>query len=175
MYFVIVSACLLGNPVRYDGTHKHVTSLVLQRWLAEGRVLSICPEIAGGMNVPRMPAEISTGADGAKVLAGLGKVIDLKGNDVSAEFIAGAEHTHQQAKLNAVRLAVLKEGSPSCGSSYIYDGSFTGAQTIGKGVTASLLESSNIKVFNETQFLEADEYLRKLMAANGNGLCAASE
>lgn len=164
MQFVLVSACLLGSPVRYDGAHKRSGSEVLQHWLAEGRVISVCPEVAGGLPVPRPPAEISAGAGGTKVLAGLAKVVNPQANDVSAEFIAGAKHALEQAQLKGVRLAVLKEGSPSCGSSYIYDGSFSGTKVPEKGVTSSLLESSGVKVFSEEQFTEADEFLRELEA-----------
>jgi uncharacterized protein YbbK (DUF523 family) len=164
MHFVLVSACLLGSPVRYDGAHKHSKSEVLQRWLAEGRVISICPEIAGGLPVPRPPAEVTAGAGGAKVLAGLAKVVDPKAHDVSAEFIAGARHALQQAQLKGVRVAVLKDGSPSCGSTYIHDGTFTGTQFPGKGVTSSLLESSGVRVFSEDQFVEANEFLLELEA-----------
>ena len=70
MEYILVSACLLGEPVRYDGSDKRFRHEVLQRWLDEGRVLSVCPEVAGGLPVPRMPAEISDGAGGAKVLIG---------------------------------------------------------------------------------------------------------
>lgn len=91
-------------------------------------------------------------------------VVDPQANDVSAEFIAGARHALQQAQLQSVCLAVLKEGSPSCGSSYIYDGTFTGTRVPGKGVTSSLLESSGVRVFNEEQFVEANNFLLELEA-----------
>jgi uncharacterized protein YbbK (DUF523 family) len=150
--------------VRYDGAHKQSRSEVLQRWLEEGRVISTCPEVAGGLPVPRPPAEITAVADGAKVLAGFAKVVDPQNNDLSAEFVAGARHALQQAQLQNVRLAVLKEGSPSCGSSYIHDGTFTGTRIPGKGVTSSLLESLGVKIFSEEQFAEANEFLLALEA-----------
>ena len=164
MHFILVSACLLGSSVRYDGAHRRSKSEILQRWLAKGRVISICPEIAGGLSVPRPPAEVTAGAGGANVLAGLAKVVDQQANDVSAQFIAGARHALQQAQLKGVRLAVLKEGSPSCGSNYIHDGTFTGAQVRGQGVTSSLLESAGVRVFSEDQFVEANEFLLELEA-----------
>ena len=73
---VLVSACLLGSPVRYDGSHKRSTSDVLPRWLTEGRVVAVWPEVAGGLPVPRPPTEIAGGAGGAAVLAGLARVVD---------------------------------------------------------------------------------------------------
>ena len=162
MHFVLVSACLLGSPVRYDGTHKQSRDEILQRWRAEGRVISICPEVAGGLPTPRPAAEVFPGGGGAKVLSGLAKVVDPQGNDVSAAFVDGARHALAQAQSMGIRIAVLKEGSPSCGSSYIHDGSFTGTQIPGKGVTTSLLESFGLRVFSENQFVEANNFLLEL-------------
>ena len=162
MRFVLVSACLLGSPVRYNGSHQLSGSGVLQRWLSEGRVIAVCPEVSGGFPVPRPPAEIAGGAGGAKVLAGLAKVFDPYANDISNAFVNGARNALQHVQLNSVRLAVLKEGSPSCGSSYIYDGSFTGVKVPEMGVTAALLVSYGVNVFSEEQFEEADAFLREL-------------
>ncbi len=162
MQLVLVSSCLLGSPVRYNGAHKRSGSDVLQRWLTEGRVVSVCPEVAGGLPVPRPPAEVVAGAGGAAVLAGLAKVVDPEANDVSAEFIAGAKYALQQAHANGVRVAVLKEGSPSCGSGYIYDGTFSRAKVLERGVAAALLENSGVRVFSEEQFTEANEFLMSL-------------
>ena len=164
MHFILVSACLLGSPVRYDGSHKQSRDEVLQRWRAEGRVISICPEVAGGLPTPRPAAEVSAGGGGAKVFSGLAKVVDSQGNDVSAEFIAGARHALERAQSGGIRVAVLKEGSPSCGSSYIHDGSFTGTRVPGNGVTTSLLESFGLRVFSEHQFVEANNFLLELEA-----------
>jgi uncharacterized protein YbbK (DUF523 family) len=136
MEFVLVSSCLIGNPVRYDGAHKRSGSEVLQRWLTEGRVVPVCPEVAGGLPVPRPPAEIAGGAGGAAVLSGLVQVVDPAGNDHSAEFISGARHALEQALARGICIAVLKEGSPSCGSSHIHDGTFSGTRVHGRGVTA---------------------------------------
>jgi len=109
--------------------------------------------------VPRPAAEITQGAGGAKVLQGLAKVMDTDGRDVSAAFLAGARQALQLARQHGIRVAVLKQGSPSCGSGYIYDGTFTGVKTAGQGVTAALLESAGIKVFSEHQLAEADAML----------------
>lgn len=163
MKFVLVSSCLLGKPVRYNGTHKLAENEVLARWLNEGRVVSVCPELAGGMPVPRPPAEI-IGGGGMQVFSGLVRVVDAEGNDVSRAFIAGSVQTLEQAKLKGIRVAVLKEDSPSCGSGSIYDGTFTSKRIQGQGVTAALLESEGIRVFSETQFAQAEAYLRSLDA-----------
>ncbi len=166
MEFVLVSACLLGSPVRYDGTHKRADHRVLARWLEEGRVVAICPEVAGGMPVPRPPAEIAGGGGGARVLAGLARVVDADGNDVSSAFAAGARLALQQARARGIRVAVLKEDSPSCGSGSIYDGSFTGQRIPGRGVTTALLEDAGIRVFSEARLAEADALLRSLEAGD---------
>jgi uncharacterized protein YbbK (DUF523 family) len=104
------------------------------------------------------------GAGGASVIAGLAKVVDPEANDVSAEFVAGAKHALQLAQSRGIRVAVLKEGSPSCGSGFIYDGSFTGVKVQQLGVTAALLQNAGIKVFSEEQFSEANAYLLTLEA-----------
>ncbi len=165
---VLVSSCLIGSPVRYDGAHKRSASEILQRWLAEGRVVAVCPEVAGGLPVPRPPAEIAGGAGGAAVLAGLAKVVDPVANDLSAEFVSGARYTLEQAQAKGIRIAVLKEGSPSCGSNHIHDGTFSATWVHGPGVTAALLESAGVRVFSELQFEAAAEWLQALEAQDGN-------
>lgn len=162
MQFILVSACLLGSPVRYNGTHKRSDHDILQQWVGEGRVVPICPEIAGGLPVPRPPAEIVGAAGGVDVLAGLARVMDPDANDISASFVAGAAHALHQAQHRGIRVAVLKEGSPSCGSGYIYDGTFTGTRVPRSGVTAALLASAGVTVFSEEQFAEANELLCEL-------------
>lgn len=159
---VLVSACLIGTPVRYDGAHKRSASDVLQRWLAEGRVVAVCPEVAGGLPVPRPPAEIGGGAGGAAVLAGLARVVDPAANDLTMAFVSGARKALEQTRARSIRVAVLKDGSPSCGSHLIHDGSFSATRVQGQGVTAALLASAGVRVFSEAQLEEASEYLRFL-------------
>ncbi|MGQ0709003.1 MAG: DUF523 domain-containing protein [Rhodoferax sp.] len=159
MHFVLVSSCLLGHPVRYNGQAKPAGSGVLQRWVAEGRVVAACPEVAGGLPVPRPAAEITAGAGGTAVLAGQATVRDAQANDVSAPFMGGAHHALHLAQARGIRVAVLKEGSPSCGSGYIYDGTFSGHKVPGQGVTAALLARAGIRVFSEAQFDAADAFL----------------
>lgn len=162
---VLVSACLLGQAVRHDGRDKHCTHPALQRWLAAGQVLPLCPEIAGGLPVPRPPAEIAGAAGGAQVLAGSARVVDVHGADVSAAFVAGAEHALQQALAHGVRVAVLKEGSPSCGSSFSHDGSFSGTRVPLPGVTTARLRAAGILVFSELELDAADAALQAALHA----------
>ena len=150
--------------MRYNGAHKRSGSEILERWVSEGRVVGVCPEVAGGLGVPRPPAEIEGGVGGARVIARLARVLDDKGRDVSAAFVVGAEHALRQAGTKAIRLAVLKEGSPSCGSAYVYDGTFSGASVANPGVTTAMLQGAGIRVFSELQIAEADALLRELEA-----------
>jgi uncharacterized protein YbbK (DUF523 family) len=160
MELVLVSACLLGEAVRYNGADKRCRHNILERWISQGRVVSVCPEIAGGLSVPRLPSEIVKGAGGLKVLSGNAKVFNSAAIDVTTEFIKGAEYALEIATSMNIKIAVLKEGSPSCGSSFIYDGSFTSQKVFSSGVTTAMLQKAGLKVFNETQLEEADLLLR---------------
>lgn len=158
---VLVSACLLGQPVRYNGADKRCDDAVLQRWLREGRVVPVCPEVAGGLPVPRAPAEIAGAAGGAQVLAGSARVVDASGADVSAAFVAGAERALALALAQGIRVAVLKEGSPSCGSGYSYDGSFSATRVPLPGVTTARLRAAGLLVFSELELAAADAALTR--------------
>jgi len=163
---VLVSACLLGEPVRYNGGDKRCHHEVLQRWISEGRVVPVCPEVAGGLPVPRLPAEIANGGGGPKVLAGVAEVVDANGRDVSRHFLKGAEQALECARSNGIRIAILKEGSPSCGTSFTYDGTFTATKVPNPGVTAALLQQAGIHVFSEAQLAKAESLLRQFEAEN---------
>jgi uncharacterized protein YbbK (DUF523 family) len=162
---VLVSACLLGEPVRHNGAHKRSDDQILQRWIREGRVIAVCPEIAGGLPVPRPAAEIAEGASGSKVLTGDARVIDVNGLDVSHHFLSGADVALQTARAHGIRIAILKEGSPSCGSSFTYDGTFTSTRVPdNKGVTAALLQQEGIHVFSEAELTAAKMCLEQFEA-----------
>lgn len=156
---ILISACLLGKTVRYDGKTLAVTDKRLERWIAEERVISVCPEVDAGMSIPRAPAEISAGT-GYEVLAGTAKVLVENGDEVSAQFKKGAQLALALCQQHNIKVAVLTEGSPSCGSSSIYDGSFTRQKIAGVGVTVALLQQHGIDVFNQYQLPEADRALR---------------
>jgi len=158
---VLVSSCLLGEPVRYHGGDALCTHEIMERWKAEGRLVPLCPETAAGLPIPRPPAEI-IGGDGAEVLRGTAYVGDSTGVDVTAAFLRGARAVLSAALAHGVRLAVLKDGSPSCGSTYIYDGSFRQQRDVGRGVTAALLSEAGIRVFSDLQIAEAAEYVAAL-------------
>ncbi|MCP4756736.1 MAG: DUF523 domain-containing protein [Proteobacteria bacterium] len=165
MIKVMISACLLGEKVRYDGRDNALDSEVLKSWLRENRLVSICPEVVGGLPVPRPPAEIS-GGDGSAVLSGMSQVLTLEGKDVSDSYVSGARQALKLARENQVRLAIMKARSPSCGKLEIYDGSFANRLKTGRGVTAALLEREGIRVFNEDQLAEAQQYASALEDAD---------
>lgn len=155
---VVVSSCLLGAPVRYDAGHKKSDHAVLQRWIDEGRVVAACPEMLGGLGTPRPPAEIVRGSEPRRV-------VTAGGRDVTREFEAGAHAVAAEVDAHGVRVAILKSGSPSCGSSFVYDGTFSRTRVPGEGVTTALLRSRGIAVFSEEELDAADEFIRSLEQA----------
>ncbi|WP_087686650.1 DUF523 domain-containing protein [Pandoraea sp. PE-S2R-1] len=166
---ILVSSCLLGQPVRYHGRAapcEAEAAAILERWRKAGIIAAVCPEVAGGLPTPRPPAEISAAAGGERVWQQVARVIDDTGADVTAEFIDGAQRALAIAQRHGIRIAVLKEGSPSCGSTFVYDGTFTGARIAGRGVAAALLREHGIEVFSEHMLAAADA---RLDALNGQG------
>ncbi|MGE3919859.1 MAG: DUF523 domain-containing protein [Gammaproteobacteria bacterium] len=152
---ILVSACLLGHKVRYDGKDCLQSHPRLQNWIDSGNVVFICPEMAGGLPTPRPPAEIQNAKTGKDVLAGLAKIINTNGDDVTSQYIAGAQKTLALAKNHHIEIAILKARSPSCGSKQIYDGTFSKMLIPGMGTTAALLTQHNIQVFDEDHIDEA--------------------
>jgi len=148
---VLVSACLLGAEVRHHGGAATIEHPILRRWREEGRVVSVCPEVAGGLSSPRPPAEIR----------GL-RVVTSAGRDVTSEFEAGARTAARVACELGIRVAVLKSRSPSCGTGRIYDGTFSGRLVEGDGITAAVLRREGVQVFDEFQLEQADAVLSAL-------------
>jgi len=160
MQKILVSACLLGEAVRYDGA-AHGPFAQLQAWQAEGRVLALCPEMAGGLPTPRPPAEI-LGGQGRAVLAGQQVVRDCHGRDVSDAFRAGAARALALVREQGIGMAVLKARSPSCGNRQTYSGEFSGRLVEGAGVTAAALQAAGVVVFNEYELEQAAAWLALL-------------
>jgi len=155
---ILVSACLLGVPCRYDGGSCSYPELY--PWVARGRVVAICPEVAGGLPTPRLPAEIKgagAGLDGNHVLEGRAWVMRCDGLDVTAQFVAGAEAALDLARELDIRTAVLKAHSPSCGVGAICDGEFSGRLVAGDGVTGALLKRAGLEVVTEVVWKERHE------------------
>ncbi|WAH59058.1 DUF523 domain-containing protein [Pseudomonas silvicola] len=160
MHKILVSRCLLGHRVRYDGGASGPFDQ-LDLWLAEDRVVGLCPEVAGGLPTPRPAAEIP-GGQGVQVLEGQALVLTEAGEDFTAAFVRGAQLALQAVRRHGIRIAVLKANSPSCGNVLTYDGTFTATKVQGEGVTAALLRREGVQVFSELQLAEAAQALAAL-------------
>lgn len=142
---IFISACFLGENVKYDGGHQPLLKeslfyKTIEKWKKEDRLISGCPECLGGLSVPRDPAEIQQDDQ---------RVITINNADVTDNFNRGALKTLDICLDNNIKFALLKESSPSCGSHYIYDGTFANTKVVGQGVTTQLLEKHHIHVFSE--------------------------
>lgn len=136
---ILVSACLLGAPCRYDGKSKPVDKVIeLEK---KYTLIPFCPEVEGGLSTPRLPCEIRDS-----------KVIRSDGEDCTHPYTLGAEKALDLCKKYNIKKAILKEKSPSCGKSLIYDGSFCGKLKKGQGITAKFLSENNVTVFSESDF-----------------------
>ncbi len=150
---VLISSCFI-LPTRYDGKAqdkpemKKIIELLKSYQI---NIIPVCPERLGGLSTPRMPAEIN----GERVIA-------VDGSDVTKQFNKGADLSLKLASETNVAFAILKEGSPSCGTSYIYDGSHSATKIPGRGLTTAKLAAHNIPVFSEHQIIEIEDYICKL-------------
>lgn len=166
MQLILVSSCLLGERVRYHGGHALCDHPMLARWLEQGRIRAVCPEVAAGMRTPRACAEIAGSAGGRRVLEGHARVVTRDGTDVTGAFVAGAKAAIELARSTGAQVAILKDGSPSCGSCYVADGSFQGRRIAQEGVTSAALRALGIAVFNEHQIEQAGLAIESLEAGD---------
>lgn len=132
---IVVSACLLGENCKYSGGNNY--SEKVMKFLEGHQVIPVCPEVLGGLSVPRVPAEIVNGI-----------VTNAEGTEVDREYRAGAERALKIALEQGAQLAVLQSRSPSCGAKEIYDGSFSKRKIPGKGIFAALLEENGIPILD---------------------------
>ena len=153
---ILISSCLLGEDVRYDGANSSVAfnpnisfsqKEIFMDILCDNEIYSFCPEVAGGLSIPRNPAEILK-SDKPFI------VKTENGTDVTINFLLGAKKALDICNDENIKVALLKSKSPSCGNDKIYDGTFSNNLIDGQGLTARLLEENGIKVFNETQLKE---------------------
>jgi len=144
METLLISACLVGYNCKYNGGNNALPPEVLSALRERYRLIPVCPEAAGGLPTPRVPSERRGG-----------RVVTRDGRDVTAAFRRGAEIAGKLAERTGARLALLKSGSPSCGSGTVYDGSFTGTLTPGDGVTAEYLKNKNLTIFDNYSSLLA--------------------
>lgn len=148
---LLVSACLIGEPVRYDG--KSCLNILLKQLVVNKKAHALCPELLGGFSTPRLPAEI-VGGTGQDVLNGKAIITDSSGLDVTDLYLKGAYRTLEIAQQIKASCVVLKENSPSCGSQKIYNGTFQGEKIVGTGVTTALLQRHGFEVISENEIEE---------------------
>ena len=159
---ILISSCLLGEDVRYDGNNSSIAfnpkfafSLkeLFMDILCDNEIYSFCPEVAGGLGVPRIPAEIVNN-DKPFIIK------NEQGADVTINFLLGAKKALDLCLEENIKVALLKANSPSCGNINVYDGTFTNNLVEGQGLTARLLKENNIEVFNEKQLNELEKFIK---------------
>ena len=138
MEYLLVSCCLDGYNTKYNGGNNYQSKIedLKKRY----KFIYVCPEVVGGLSIPRNPSEISGN-----------KVFSNKGIDVTYEYEKGAKLALFLVKKYNIRKALLKESSPSCGKSLIYDGTFKGVKIKGQGITARLLSENGVEIFSEKE------------------------
>lgn len=147
---ILVSGCLYGWIVRYDGGDTSCEEPLFLKWKEEGRLVPVCSEILGGLTVPRSPCQRNKD-----------RIVNELGEDVTSEFTKGAEETVRIAKEQDVVCCIMKQRSPSCGSKVIYDGTFSGRRIPGQGIAVELLRNAGFPVFDETELDKVEDLLRQ--------------
>ncbi|MBR4495808.1 MAG: DUF523 domain-containing protein [Acholeplasmatales bacterium] len=138
---LLISSCLLGNNVKYNGKNNYVEGIYKLKDLYD--LVIVCPEVMGGLSIPRIPSEIIND-----------EVINKEKINVTKEFNKGKDIVLDLVKKYDIKKALLKDGSPSCGSTYIYDGTFTGKRIKSLGITSRFLKELNIKIYTENNWME---------------------
>ena len=146
---IAISSCLVGENCTYKGSNNYIKGL--EELVAQNKAITICPEVLGGMTIPRNPCEIVDQQQGI--------VIDNQGNDKSKEYLLGAQKALKILQDNFVDIALLKFRSPSCGKGLVYDGSFSHQLVSGDGITTKLLQENGIVVYNEN---EIDKFFKEI-------------
>ena len=150
-----VSSCLAGVKCTFRGSDNLIE--VIKEMVARKEAIMICPEVLGGMSIPRNPCEIRND-----------KVIDITGEDKTREYELGAKRSLEILQKHNIDVVLLKAYSPSCGKNKIYDGSFTHTLIDGDGITCKLLEKNGIMVFNENEIDKFFEFIEKRRVKNGS-------
>ncbi len=145
---LLISSCLLSNKVRWDGKILNIPDI--NKLSTYFNLIPICPEVDSGLSIPRLPSEIKDN-----------KVINSNNEDITSYFIKGSNIAYDIAIKYNIKYALLKDKSPSCGSSLIYDGSFNGIIKNGEGITTKKLKELNIKIYNENQIDQLIEDILK--------------
>lgn len=160
---ILVSSCLLGEDVRFDGANSSIAynsklrfaeKEIFMDLMCENEIYSFCPEVEGGLGIPRIPAQITSFEKPFKV-------VNEKQEDVTINFLVGAKKTLDLCLNEGIKVALMKSKSPSCGNLQTYDGTFTQTLVDKPGMTAKLLMENGIEVFNETQLKELKSFIKK--------------
>ncbi len=136
---ILVSSCLLGNNVKYNGGNNYCP--LIEKVKEQFDIITVCPEVSGGLPIPRFPSEIQSN----------NKVVNNQSTDVTKEYQKGANIALELCKKHNIKIAILKEKSPSCGTHFIYNGDFDGTVIEGQGITTNLLIKNDIKVYSENE------------------------
>lgn len=159
---ILISSCLLGEDVKYDGNNNSIAfgnsftfkeKETFMDILCENEIYSFCPEVSGGLGIPRVPAEIISSTKPFIIKT-------QEGQDVTINFLVGARNTLDLCKKEEIKVALLKANSPSCGNKTVYDGTFTSTPIEGQGLTAKLLIENGIKVFNEKELEDLFKFIK---------------
>lgn len=143
----LISACLLGVKCTWDGKDNYRSDRAIELLSSES-LIPVCPEQLGGLKTPRIAQEIQ-GGTGEDVLDKKCRVLNRNGEDVTREFITGAEEALKIARLFHIKEFIGKSKSPSCGCGQIYDGTFSRRLIKGDGVTTALLKRNGIRIITE--------------------------
>ena len=138
---IVVSACLLGENCKYSGGNNRSEELL--SLLSGHEVIPVCPEVLGGLPVPRVPAEIVDGV-----------VMNRDGVSVDEEFRRGAAEALEICRREKADLVILQPRSPSCGVGSVYDGTFTGKRIPGNGIFAALAAENGFRVESAEEILK---------------------
>ncbi len=149
---ILISSCLLGENVKYDGGNNSILENKFIQFLKKNNFLiPVCPEVDGGLPIPRIPVEIVEN-----------RAVNKEGIDKTTEFVCGAKIALKQAVKYGIKMAIMKSKSPSCGKNFIYDGSFTKTLIKQDGISVKLLKKHNIKIFSENELEEAYKFWKTL-------------
>ena len=151
METILISACLLGEKTRWDGKSNYDERIKKIRDVYD--VVPVCPEVLGGLPIPRIPSEILNTI-----------VYNKNGKDVSTNFTDGAFKVLNVVHYLHIKKAILVENSPSCGVHQVYNGRFEKKLVDGEGVTTRFLRNAGVTCYTLDEFLlELEENEKKAL------------
>ncbi len=153
---VLISSCLLGKNVKYNGKNNLIEqNYFIEKLKSSNLLIPVCPEVDGGLPIPRVPVEILKE-----------RALNKNGEDKTREFKKGAKIALENISQNDIKMAIMKSKSPSCGRDWIYDGSFTKTLIQGDGITIKFLKQQQIQIFTEEELDDAYKFWKALQVLN---------